>query len=102
LNLYKNRDKNTREEKHIFTTGIEHTTICSNNNKYRFTILEFTLTMRDPVISIYITKGKNLIYEQIIEINITIPYINYTNSAKELTTNTSLGKRFLEGLICIF
>ena len=79
--------KNVRGENHVFTTRSKYATICSNNNKCRFTILKFTLAIGDFVICIYIIKIEYLTL-QIIGFDITVSYINYANPTEELTTNT--------------
>ena len=73
-NLYYHYDNNISREKYISSASSNHTTIQSNNNNYRFTVLGFTSSDSKPVICTVIMKAERLSYEQIQGIDITVSF----------------------------
>ena len=64
-NLHCDYDNNTSGEKYILRVGNDYTTIKSDNNDYRFSMLGCASTNRQSTIYVVIIKAERLSYEQI-------------------------------------
>ena len=101
-NFYCNYDNNVSKEKYILRVSNGYTIIKSNNNDYRFSVLRFISTDRQPVMYVAIIKAERLSYEQMQGIGIKMPLVEHSNLIEELNQNSSLRKRYPDGPVCTF